>query len=200
MPLPTTALQTGARPFRANATPAPTPSGTFEAWVRLGTADSQHQPVAALGPITLAVQERVATLTTGSVKLVGATVLEPERWYHLAWRWDAGQGEVTVSVDGEVDGRAAWTPVAGGDLSVGGAWPGQLALVRLWSVARDDAELRAGAVEVDAKGLIGSWSLGAAAADLVANDVPGGPALVLAGSWSIVTAALRGGSDTRPSR
>lgn len=190
MPFPVHALQLGTREVVASHDTLPLhTTGTFEAWLRLGTLDKGTQTVARLGalPVVLSVSGRVLTLTAGPNTLRGATELDPNRWYHLACRWDGATGLCDLFVDGLVDARGPIDVVADAGLQIGSNFLGQLAVARLWSVARSAASLRAaayGEVEHDADGLIGAWQLGEVQDGQIASTLVGGAALTLEGSYA----------------
>jgi hypothetical protein len=135
-------------------TGAPTDAMTFEAWLNLravasGTAWIAQSAADAALPFGLALVDGVPTFTVGAD---GATVqavdaLEAGYWVHLAAVWD---GEAaTINVNGqpwseEADPPDDPAPPAAGYLLGGAAGlEGTLDEVRLWRVARTEAEILA---------------------------------------------------------
>ncbi len=114
--------------------------------------------------------------TAGSASVDGAAALPEGRWVHVAATFDGAS--VAFFVNGQLDRAVALGDdnlpstnrelVIGADAAVGAFFPGGIDHVRLWSVARSEAEIRDHmAVGLSAQaGLIGQWPLDGNARDL----------------------------------
>lgn len=128
-----------------------------------------------------------------SSTVLGLTAIQPNVWTHVAMRCDGNV--VQVFVNGVLDGTAlagrypklGSTPLYLGANNEGTAFrfEGRLGDVRLWNVARTDAEIAAyrGGVATNAPGLVLNYKFTGAAGGTVAN---------VAGTNGALTAALVG--------
>jgi hypothetical protein len=150
---------------------------TVEAWIKRAVRGAQHSIVEKYdctgGGYVLRVtsedQLLFATLDNcGEFSLVtGATILQSNTWYHVAGLWNGS--ELRVYVNGTLDGAASssrnpktgTSPLRIGQRGNDGTFfAGVIDEVRLWNVARSEAQLAAnkdGCLSGTESGLAGYW-------------------------------------------
>ena len=151
-------------------------SFTAEAWIRLAAgAGKDDLPVfgtdetAQNAGLHLILRDRRPYFGFYGNDTAGRTVVPPETWTHLAFRYDAAAGEQAIFVNGVLDSAAAGhAPFQGTGLVRLGRWAsrfhfaGAMAEVRLWSRALGAAEIAAGLhrrATGSEPGLTGCWPL-----------------------------------------
>ncbi|WOB43273.1 hypothetical protein HNI00_08960 [Thermoleptolyngbya oregonensis NK1-22] len=171
----------------------PNRSFTVEAWINLAADAPRDCPVlgsaaprAALRALHLTIRDRRPYLGFfGEANdLSSPTALEPERWYHVAWRYDSVARTQSILVDGKLVATAANRSalLGGGSLFIG-QWngdrhfKGQIGELRIWNEARSEADITAGMRRVlnDPTGAVwqtlsGSWRFVLREDRLVAQD------------------------------
>lgn len=168
-------------------------SFTVEAWINLAADAPRDCPVlgsaaprAALRALHLTIRDRRPYLGFfgESNDLSSPTALEPERWYHVAWRYDSVARTQSILVDGKLVATAAnRNALLGGGALFIGQWngdrhfKGQIGELRIWNEARSEVEIAAGMRRVlnDPTGaawqnLAGSWRFALSEGRLVAQD------------------------------
>ncbi|MCP4657557.1 MAG: LamG domain-containing protein, partial [bacterium] len=131
---------------------------TVEAWVRLDALAGDYLPI--LGTDTaspdhglhLAIKNHRPYLGFYDNDTAGQSELATGVWYHLAWRFTAEGGEQAIFLNGVLDASATEkSPFAGvdetvyvGRYAVDHHFPGQIAELRIWRVARTAEEILAG--------------------------------------------------------
>ncbi len=161
---------------------------TFEAWCR---PDSVGGGIATFGnpPLEIDVDpttSRVRVVVSGASVEALATDLA-SRWVHVALVFEAG-ATLQIVVDGELAGSAAagaFAPIE--EITLGNGFSGNIADVRLWSIARTVEQVaanmdRAPSASAD---MLGLWALDEGNGQVVGNDVGSDGAL---GSSSAVEA------------
>lgn len=135
--------------------------------------------------------------------LGGVRVLRSNLWYHAAVTYDRPSGRYRLYLNGQVEKDttlAAGTPACSTSIqhaglatamtstgATAGFFNGMLDEVRVWNVARTQAEIQAGMAGplTSGTGLAGRWGLDDGAGSTAANSVAGSPAgsLVNAPAW-----------------
>jgi hypothetical protein len=111
--------------------------------VALGTV----APGAPGQSLSLGVRDNAPAALLGATQLLaGPGPLQPNRWYHLAWRCQGGQLSLLLNGVLAAQGSAPLTAAAAGPAYLGRdmfgfASYGSLSDLRIWSVARSDAEI-----------------------------------------------------------
>ena len=188
---------------------------TVEAWIRRSAVGVQHSLIEKYGcagaaptvggyTFRINANDKLAfymeddcNIGTGAL---GATSLAANTWYHVAGVWDGA--EIIIYVNGVIDGitftdrnpKAGNTPLKIGERGNGGtSFAGLLDEVRLWNVARTQAQIQASMSRILAgteSGLAGYWRFdeftGTTVADLTGNGNNGtllnGPLWVVSGA------------------
>jgi len=159
----------------------PTDGFTLEAWVNVTDAGGGCSSIVGKGwQATWWVGLCDTTLRSylkGSPSLFDAGTIPPGRWTHIAVSWDGATRRHYV--DGELAGEAVLAgplPTNDSPLRIGSdvSWQftpaGAIDEVRLWSVGRSEAQLRAAinrSISSPEPGLIAVWSLDASPLDAV---------------------------------
>jgi plasmid maintenance system killer protein len=177
----------------AEALGLPNRSFTVEAWINLAADAPRDCPVlgsaaprTALRALHLTIRDRRPYLGFfGEANdLMSTTELEPERWYHVAWRYDSVARTQSILVDGQLVATAANRPaLLGSGVLFIGQWngdrhfKGQIGELRIWNEARSEVEIAAGMRRVlnDPTGaawqnLAGSWRFALSEGRVVAQD------------------------------
>ncbi|MDG2617524.1 hypothetical protein P7L53_14885 [Thermoleptolyngbya sichuanensis XZ-Cy5] len=171
----------------------PNRSFTVEAWINLAADAPRDCPVlgsaaprAALRALHLTIRDRRPYLGFfGEANdLSSPIVLQPERWYHVAWRYDSIARTQSILVNGQLVATATnRSALLGGGPLFMGQWngdrhfKGQIGELRIWNEARSEADIAAGMRRVlnDPTGaawqtLAGSWRFALSEGRLVAQD------------------------------
>lgn len=111
--------------------------------------------------------------------VIGNTPLQPDVWFHVAFRYTAATGEQVLLVNGVLDAQARGAPLTPGStvLWIGRAgslnyFQGAITEVRLWRAPRTDAEIQANLyrrLSGQEQNLAGYWPLNEGAG-VVAGD------------------------------
>ncbi|HEY2951509.1 MAG TPA: LamG-like jellyroll fold domain-containing protein [Verrucomicrobiae bacterium] len=185
---------------------------TVEAWINRAVTGVQHSIVekygcAGLGGYVLRVTANDKLLfgtrddCNNGTSVVGVTTLAANTWYHVAGVWDGTALRIylngvldTTALPTTRNPKAGTTPLKIGERGNGGTpFNGLIDDVRLWNLARTDAQILADknhCLPGNTAGLAGNWRLdegaGAVAGDATANGNHG--ALVNNPLWVISTA------------
>jgi two-component SAPR family response regulator len=141
---------------------------TVSAWVKIRDFNVEDRDMSIIGTkgssyqqsIHLVLRNRKPYFGFYANDLEGQTIIEPEKWYHLVWRYNKLTGEQAIFVDGKLDSRSLGHPSYKGreSIYVGMAgyssnaymngeiddlviWSRTLGEEEIWSLSRDLMDL-----------------------------------------------------------
>ncbi len=177
-------------------------SFTIEAWVSMSSVTKYDQAVlqTADGELAALVRERKPTLVLGGTVVQSEVKLSPNRWYHVAWRFDHRTGEAAVFVDGLADIRGVATGYAGNAAGViaksnrpSTGFLGAVISVRVYEMPRSDEDIRAASYHDDEpspNGIRAHYALGTTTSGTVEDLSGAGNHATLVGSPKALSVSL----------
>ena len=141
---------------------------TISAWVKVESFDVNDRDISIIGTKGSSYQQSIHLVLRNQKPyfgfyandLEGKTIIEPGKWYHLAWRYNKLTGEQAIFVDGKLDSRSLGHPTYKGreNIYVGMAgynssthmngeiddlviWSRTLGEEEIWSLSKDLVDL-----------------------------------------------------------